>query len=123
MHMKVKIGLVFLAFLLVLGACSQKERRIQLIQERYPQWDQATVDKVASGTVEIGMTNDMVIAALGKPDIVENTGTGEKWSFAVWKQHGEHVFKVYVYFVFFKEGKVFSTTGDPKDLEYTQWYR
>ena len=121
--MKSRTTLAFLAILLLLSTCSQRERRIQIIQERFPQWDQATVETVAAGKIETGMTGDMVRAALGKPDIVERMGAEEKWSFAVWKQQGEHVWKVYVYFVFFKEGKVSKTKGDPNQLTHTHWYR
>lgn len=121
--MKARTTLALLAILMLLSACSQKEHRIQNLQERFPQWDQATVETVAAGRIEIGMTPDMVRAALGKPDIVERIGPEEKWSFAVWKQRGEHVWKVYVYFVFIKEGKVSKTKGDPSQLTYTHWYR
>ena len=121
--MKAKSALGLLAVLMLLAACNQKEHRIQNLQERYPQWDQVTVETVAAGRIETGMSPDMVRAALGKPDIVEKIGPDEKWSFAVWKQRGEHVWKVYVYFVFFTEGKVSKTLGDPSRLTYTHWYR
>lgn len=121
MKMNPVIGL--LAILLLFSGCSLKEKRIHNLQERFPQWDRATVETVAAGRVETGMTPDMVRAALGKPDIVEKIGPEEKWSFAVWKQRGEHVWKVYVYFVFFQEGKVSETRGDPSRLTYTHWYR
>ena len=122
-RMKAMSALGLLAILLLLSACSLKEERIQDLQERFPQWDQVTVETVAAGRIETGMTPDMVRAAVGKPDIVEKIGPDEKWSFAVWKPGFELDRKVYVYFVFFTDGKVSKTVGDPNRLTYTHWYR
>ena len=121
--MRAMSALGLLAMLLLLSACSMKDQRIQDLQERFPQWDQVTVETVAAGRIETGMTPDMVRAALGTPDIVEKIGPDEKWSFAVWKPGFYIDRKVYVYFVFFTDGKVSKTLGNPNRLTYTHRYR
>jgi hypothetical protein len=44
----------------ILCTCSATESRIQRIQSLNPDWDQATVQKLANWQIEIGMTSEMV---------------------------------------------------------------
>lgn len=100
----------------ILCACSAKESRIQRIQSQNPNWDQATVKKLADWQIEIGMTSGMVQAALGKPDSVSSEGGEEVWGFAMWVVTYARHYKRFVYFVYFKDNKVIKTEGDVERL-------
>jgi outer membrane protein assembly factor BamE (lipoprotein component of BamABCDE complex) len=93
----------------VLSGCATSESRVQKIQGKYPQWDKATVQKVAGRQVEVGMTREMVYEALGKPDAVSHEGDEEKWGYAELKQNGWNFYERFVQFIYFKEGKVVKT--------------
>ena len=101
----------------ILGGCSI-EQRAQRIHSKYPQWGEATVQKVASRKVEIGMTREMVREALGRPVSNYLEGTEEKWGYALYIQHGYSASQRFVYFVYFKEGIVVRTAGDSNRLPH-----
>ncbi len=108
---------LFIAVGLLLISCASKEERIKKIQGQYPGWDQAVVEKVALREVEIGMTKDMVLAAIGKPYKTALTGDEEKWTYAVIMERGQgSLYPVYVYFVYFTNGKVVRIEGDKSRL-------
>ena len=101
----------------------RREYDAQRIRDKYPHWDDLTVYKVASKRVEIGMTHEMVWAALGEPDKVSREGDEEEWGYAKLVQRGWDFHKKLVYFVSFKEDKVAKITGDRSELEYLYWYK
>jgi hypothetical protein len=93
------------------------EQRIQRIHAEYPQWDEATVQKVAAKQVEIGMTPEMVTAALGKPDAIPRQGDEEQWCFALLLGgFSGPAYYEFVYFVYFKNGHVVRMEGDRRRL-------
>jgi len=57
---KIEIILIVLVTFLFSGCAISREARIRKIQSKYPQWDQPTVERVAEGRVEVGMTEEMV---------------------------------------------------------------
>jgi outer membrane protein assembly factor BamE (lipoprotein component of BamABCDE complex) len=118
----IKVGsfIAFIFFLVVTGCVTKEEGRLKRIQTNYPQWDEATVKKLAALQIEPGMTKEMVTAALGKPGL-ETVKEGE----TVWEYNGyrysasaEGIVISYRYFVYFKDGKVTRTIGDPNKLGY-----
>lgn len=118
--------LVILLGMFAMSGCASRERRIEKIRSQYPQWNQGLVEKVASGEVEIGMTKEMVAAALGQPDRISYEGNEEIWGFAAYlpSNYGERaVVKKLVYFVFFGNGKVLRTAGNRNDLAHIYWYQ
>jgi outer membrane protein assembly factor BamE (lipoprotein component of BamABCDE complex) len=124
LRMVSKILMICLAGAFLLTGCASKERRAEKIRAQYPQWDQATVEKVASARVEVGMTPEMVRAALGEPDRVSREGGEEIWGYAIWIVPGEAPARLkFVYFVHFKEGKIVRTTGDRSALSHLNWYQ
>ena len=96
----------------ILCACSAKENRIQIIQSQHPDWEQATVQKLANWQIETGMTPEMVQAALGKPDSVSSEGGEEVWGYGKWIASYGRDYRRDVYRVFFKDDKVIRTKGD-----------
>jgi outer membrane protein assembly factor BamE (lipoprotein component of BamABCDE complex) len=96
----------------ILCTCSAKESRIQKIQSLNPDWDQTTVQKLANWQIEIGMTSEMVQAALGKPDSVSGEGGEQVWGFAIWVVTYARHYKRIVYYVYIKDDKVIRTKGD-----------
>ena len=114
------IMIIVLGALFVSG-CASREQRIQKIQTQYPQWDRPTVEKVASKKVEIGMTPEMVKAALGRPDAISREGDEEKWGYAINVEYGMGgIYRELVYFVYLKKGKVVRTAGNWSRLGY--WF-
>jgi len=114
-----RILLFVVAAFLITGCATSREQRVQEIQSAYPHWDSATVEKVAGHQVEVGMTPDMVAAALRRPDSVSTDGDQEKWGYSVPKEYNMGaVRQVFVYFVYFKDGRVTRTEGDRKALGY-----
>jgi PBP1b-binding outer membrane lipoprotein LpoB len=73
-----KIITIILLGAFFISGCASVEDRTKRIRSHYPQWDEATVQKVAAKQVEIGMTPEMVTAALGKPDGISRLGDEEK---------------------------------------------
>ena len=110
--------IIILLGVFVIGGCASPEYRIEEIQTKYPQWDEATVQKVAAREVEIGMMPEMVEAALGKPDVITREGGGETWGYEVIIDNFVHIRRQLVYFVHFKNGQVVRTTGDRSRLPY-----
>ncbi len=116
--MRIKTIILLFLFAFFINGCASKEERIKKIQRQYPAWDQAVVEKVALREVEIGMTKDMVLAAIGKPYETVLTGDKEKWAYAVIIEGGQGaIYPKYVYFVYFTNGKVVRIEGDKNKLE------
>lgn len=115
-----RIIVIVLLGTFVLSGCASLEKRVQNIKSQYPQWDEATVQKVAARDVEIGMTPEMVTAALGKPDAITREGDEEKWGYAIiWAGFDGPARKTFVYFVYFKNGQVLRIEGDRRRLPYS----
>jgi len=115
--MSVKTTIILFLFAFFMSSCASEKERFKKIQRQYPGWDQAVVEKVAFREVEIGMTGDMVLAAIGKPYKTVLTGDEEKWAYAVIIERGQgSLYPKYVYFVFFKNGKVVRIKGDKSRL-------
>jgi outer membrane protein assembly factor BamE (lipoprotein component of BamABCDE complex) len=101
--------------------CAPSQRRVDRIREQYPQWDQATVQVVAARRIEIGMTPEMVRAALGEPEKVLSMGPEDGWGYAIDRHYGMgNVSRRVVFWVYFKNGKIVRTAGDIRQLGY--WY-
>jgi hypothetical protein len=110
--------IIILLGVFVIGGCASPEHRIEQIRSQYPQWDEATVQKVAAREVEIGMAPEMVEAALGKPDAITREGDEETWGYEVIIDNFVKIRRQLVYFVHFKNGQVVRTTGDRSRLPY-----
>jgi outer membrane protein assembly factor BamE (lipoprotein component of BamABCDE complex) len=117
------IALILLMLLgVVFSGCAFKEYRAQKIHLQQPQWDEVTVQKVAAGKVEIGMTDAMVVAALGKPHTISKEGDYSKWVYATLETYGQgSVYYKYVYSVYLKDGQVVKTEGDRSKLGLRLW--
>ena len=117
--MKLKTVILILLGTILISGCGVKETRIHEINTKYPQWDQTIVGKVANRQVEIGMNEEMVLAALGEPDSISHDEDTKKWGYAIYASHGMgSVSQKFVYFIFLKEGKVVRTYGDWRKLGY-----
>jgi len=110
--------IAILVGVLVIGGCASPENRLERIQSQHPQWDEATVQKVAAREVEIGMRPEMAEAALGKPDVVTREAGEETWGYEVIIDSFAYARRELVYFVHFKDGRVVRTTGDRRRLPY-----
>ncbi len=79
----IKIGITFClaAILLINGCASSIEERKSQIKSQYPQWDQRTVENVAGRQVMVGMTEEMVLMAMGKPWSTSRKGEIVIWAY------------------------------------------
>lgn len=112
---------IFLSLFLLTG-CAETQYRESKIRVQHRNWDDDVVAKVAKRQVEPDMTGDMVRAAIGLPDKMTREGDVEKWGYAIMEGSFEPKEK-YVYFVFFKNGRVVRTTGDINQLKTLSWYK
>ena len=121
-----KAVLFILLLMFIISSCTFEEYRqyrVEKARAKNPQWGEETVQKIASRKVEIGMSQDMVTAAMGEPDDVNRQGDVQKWSYAVIEDDGDRVWKRFVYFIYLKDFKVVRIEGDRKDLQYLYWLR
>jgi hypothetical protein len=107
--------------MLFLGGCAEQEYRVSKIRYQHPNWDDATVRRVANRKVEAGMNSEMVRTAIGIPDSISRDGDEEKWGYAILVGDYE-LCKEFVYFVYFKYDVVTRTAGDRSKLSYLTWY-
>jgi len=107
---------------LLLAGCAETQYRESKIRVQHRDWDDEMIDKVAKRQVEPDMTGDMVRAAIGLPEKMSREGDLEKWGYAVMVGDYEPKEK-FVYFVFFKNGRVIRTEGDIKKLKTLSWYK
>ena len=106
----------------LLAGCAETQYRESKIRINHRDWDDAVVEKVAKRQVESDMTGDMVRAAIGLPDKIDRQGDIEKWGYAVMVGDYQPREK-FVYFVFFKNGRVTRTEGDIGKLKTLSWYK
>jgi outer membrane protein assembly factor BamE (lipoprotein component of BamABCDE complex) len=101
-----------------LQSSQRRGYRAQNIKNRHPEWDALTVQKVASRRVEIGMTREMVLEALGKPGKISKQGNEEKWGYEIIIDRYTHIERELVYAVYFENGHVVRTAGDRSKLPH-----
>ena len=114
--MALKKPTVSLLLAVIIFSCAPTEKRFQTIQSQHPEWDQVTVQKLANWEIEIGMTRDMVQAALGKPDDAYTKNGEEIWGYAIWIVTYSSQYKRFVYFVHFSDNKVIRIRGDVNSI-------
>ncbi len=107
--------------LFLLAGCAETQYRESKIRVQHRDWDDAVIEKVAKRQVTPDMTGDMVRAAIGLPDKIFRDGDGEKWGYSVMSGDYQPTEK-FVYFVFFKNGRVTRTEGDMSKLKTFSWY-
>ena len=124
--MRLRVLLLALVLIIILGGCKlvrKKEYRYEKIAYKYPRWNETTLQKVTARKVEIGMTDEMVLAALGEPEYITREVDSVKWGYAKYEQTNEIVRKIPVYFIFFKDRVVVKIEGNRDDLDYLYWYK
>ena len=112
----VSLGILFLT------GCAETQYRESKIRVQHRDWSDEIVQKVAKRQVEPDMTGDMVRAAIGLPDKMTRQDDTEKWGYAI-MEGGYQPVEKFVYFVFFKNGRVTRTEGDINQLKTLSWYR
>ena len=112
---------IFLS-LFILTGCAETQYRESKIRVQHRNWDDDVIEKVAKRQVVPDMTGDMVRAAIGLPDKMTREGDTETWGYAI-MEGGYEPREKYVYFVFFKNGRVVRTTGDISQLKTLSWYK
>lgn len=115
--MRRKAFLIIAVTFLLSGCAVSREARINQILSRHPQWDQATVQRVADGRVETGMTEEMVIEILGKPWQVAREGRRDVWTYMAHRTSTWGVLvPVPTFFVYLEGGRVVATKGDQRSV-------
>lgn len=120
-----KIGMTFClaVMLLIYGCAPSKETRISQIKSQYPQWDQSTVENVTARQVMVGMTEEMVLMAMGKPWSISRKGGVVIWGYGRIESCGPRAdaCEKLVYLIHFQDKKVINTRGDKRKLGF-QYY-
>lgn len=113
----------FICFMLLLScslfacAASRLESRIERIRDRNPQWDEATVMKLATCQIGLGMTKEMVATSLGEPPWVNRKGGEEEWVYVTYLYVVDRPIVDYKFFVYFdQEGFVTRIIGNTERL-------
>ncbi len=121
----IKIGItVCLAVMLLLNSCASSiDERMGQIKSQYPQWDQSTVENVAGRQVMVGMTEEMVLMAMGEPWLILRKGEIVVWEYGYLSTCGSWgaTCERMVYFIYFQDKKVIQTRGDKRRLGF-QYY-
>ena len=112
----VSLGVFFLA------GCAETQYRESKIRLQHRNWDDKVIEKVAKRQVEPDMTGDMVRAAIGLPDKTSRRMDTEEWGYAIMVGDYQPV-ETFVYFVYFKNGRVVRTGGDINQLKTLSWYK
>lgn len=115
----IRIGLVLclMVVLLTSGCSHSREARINELKSKYPQWDQITIEKVAERQVEIGMTEEMVGAAMRKPQSVTNDRDVTTWEYTYFAPGSEgYSIQRTAFIVIFRNGRVIETRGDKSKI-------
>jgi len=107
--------MLIFALIFLFGCAVSREARVQKVKAQHPGWDQATVEWVAEGRVEVGMTGEMVLAIMGGPGDVARENQRELWSYMTTETgNGGELRPVAAFFVYLKEGKVEEIKGSQK---------
>ena len=109
---RITIVLIMAVAFLLSGCAVSREVRIQKVQSQYPEWDQATVEQVADGQVEVGMTEEMVLAIMGQPGQIDREDRMKVWAYMTTEVgSGGELRPVPAFFVFLKDGRVAEIKG------------
>jgi hypothetical protein len=111
--MKTGLTLCLLLALMAGGCFATREDRINQLRSTHPQWSPGTIEKVADGQIEAGMTEEMVRAAMGKPWSVTLRGDVTVWEYSRFRRDTEGTsLPRSSFFINFQNGKVTGTEGD-----------
>lgn len=109
---KLRLLLCSMAAILVIG-CGSREARIHDLRARYPQWDQATIEKLADRRIEVGMTEEMVRAVMRKPESVTMEKDLTIWEYSMFVPGSDgYTVQRTGFVIVFQNGKVIETRGD-----------
>jgi hypothetical protein len=75
------IMIVLIGITTLLGGCATQQERMEHIRAQYPQLDQDSVQQLAEGRIRVGMTEEMVITAKGKPRFNYNQNGTVIWEY------------------------------------------
>mgnify|MGYP001161941221 CR=1 FL=1 len=111
----ITIALIMAVAFLFSGCTVSREARMQKVKSQHPEWDQTTVERVAEGQVEVGMTEEMVLAIIGQPGQVAREDHGNVWTYMASEtgSWGE-LRSVPAFFVHFNAGRVAEIKGSQK---------
>jgi len=108
-------AVLIIALIFLFGCTVSREARLQKVKAQHPGWDQATVERVAEGRVEVGMSAEMVLTIMGQPGHVARESHREIWSYMTTEVgNGGELRPAPAFFVYFKEGKVEEIKGSQK---------
>ena len=109
-----------MAFVFLMSGCApSKEARIDQLTSDYPQWEQSTIELVADHQIKAGMTEEMALAAMGKPWGISHDGETTVWEYGYFDHDSEgYTIQKLSYFIYFLDKKVIRTAGDKSRLGF-----
>lgn len=111
--------LLVAALCLTLASCATSQQKAETLAVDHPDWPPELIEEIAQGHVTVGMTSDMVAAAMGKRgDSSFDDKTGEEvWTYyRGYYDYQDGAVWVPVYFVFFKNDRVVRTEGNRNEV-------
>ena len=114
---KIIIAFCLIGMFMINGCAASKEARMERIKSQYPQWDRGTVESVAERKVLNGMSEEMVLAAMGKPWSIEREGDLNVWGYGYFGSTIDgYTTQKLSYFIYFRDKKVVEIRGDKSKL-------
>jgi len=109
---RMTIVLIMAVAFLSSGCTVSREARLQKVQSQHPEWDRATVERVAEGRVEVGMTEEMALAIMGQPGQIDSEDHMKVWAYMTTEVgSGGELRPVPAFFVYLKDGRVAEIKG------------
>jgi hypothetical protein len=72
---------LLIAMTALFSGCATQQERVEHIRAKFPQLDQASAQQLAEGRIRVGMTEEMVATAKGKPRFQYNQDGNVVWEY------------------------------------------
>jgi outer membrane protein assembly factor BamE (lipoprotein component of BamABCDE complex) len=108
------IVLFLVAITALLAGCATQQDRIEHIRSQYPQLDQESVQLLAQKQIRVGMTEEMVTTAKGRPRFNYHQDGTEVWEYVEYmggEMSGAYIVRSSCT-VYFQNKKVVDIQGD-----------
>jgi hypothetical protein len=73
--------ILLIAIIALFVGCATQQERVEHIRAKFPQLDQASAQQLADGRILVGMTEEMVATAKGKPRFNYNQDGNMVWEY------------------------------------------
>jgi outer membrane protein assembly factor BamE (lipoprotein component of BamABCDE complex) len=75
------IMILLIALAALLGGCATQQDRVDRIRAQYPELDQDAIQDLSERRIRVGMTEEMVTTAKGRPRFIYNQNGTVVWEY------------------------------------------